>query len=140
MRGLGGSRASCFIAFLRRCARRLRARPRQSLRIGRASRTEARGISYIIFFPSRHALRRRPISRPEDCASALWAGLAADAAPIYLPRHFQQERVAPQLQLLQSARGIFDQQPRGVRASQRNPAPAQPRPGSAPGNRPWCRR
>ena len=46
---------------------------------------------------------------PEDCASALWAGLAADAAPIYLPRHSQQERVAPQLQLLQRARGIFDQ-------------------------------
>ena len=34
MRGSGGSRASCFIAFLQRCARRLRARPRQSLRIG----------------------------------------------------------------------------------------------------------
>ena len=49
MRGSGGSRASCFIAFLWRCARRLRARPRQSLRIGRASRTEARGISYKIF-------------------------------------------------------------------------------------------
>ena len=29
-RGLGGSRASCFIAFLQRCARRLRARPQQS--------------------------------------------------------------------------------------------------------------
>ena len=65
VRGLGGSRASCFIAFLRRCARRLRVRSRQSLRIGRASRTEARGISYMsIFFPSTHALRRRPISRP----------------------------------------------------------------------------
>ena len=78
-------------------ARRLRVRPRQSLRIGRASRTEARGISYMSyflglrnltrnstratrkkkghacfqfrtlrghFFLSRHALRRRPISRP----------------------------------------------------------------------------
>ena len=29
-----GSRVSCFTAFLRRCARRLRVRPRQSLRIG----------------------------------------------------------------------------------------------------------
>ena len=46
--GSGGSRASCFTAFLRRCARRLRARPRQSLRIG--SRTEARGISYMSYF------------------------------------------------------------------------------------------
>ena len=51
VKGLGGSRASCFIAFLRRCARRLRERPRQSLRIGGASRTEARGISYMSFFP-----------------------------------------------------------------------------------------
>ena len=36
---------------LRRCARRLCARPRQSLRIG--SRTEARGISYMSYFLGR---------------------------------------------------------------------------------------
>ena len=48
VRGSGGSRASFFTAFLRRCARRLRARPRQSLRIG--SRAEARGISYMSYF------------------------------------------------------------------------------------------
>ena len=59
----------------------------------------------------------RPCQCSEDCASTLWAGLAADAAPIHLPRHSQQERVAPQLQLLQSARGIFDQQPRGAQAA-----------------------
>ena len=79
------------------------------------------------FFLSRHALRRRPISRPTwHSATARrlrlhtlgrTCRLAADAAPIYLPRHSQQERVDPQLQLLQSARGIFDQQPRGVQAA-----------------------
>ena len=99
VRGSRGSRASCFTAFRRRCARRLK---RGAFLI----------CNELIFFLSRHGIA--PL--PEDCASALWAGLAADAAPIYLPRHSQQERVAPQLQLLQSARGIFDQQPRSVQA------------------------
>ena len=68
---------------------------------GRASRTEARGISYMSFFSYRHALRRRPISRPTwHTAAARRLRLrtlgrtCSDAAPVYLPRHSQQERVA----------------------------------------------
>ena len=71
---------------------RLRARPRQSLRIGRASRTEARGISYMSFFllagmrsdDGQKAAPRGIPPLPEDCASALWAGLAADARAFHL--------------------------------------------------------
>ena len=79
VRGLGGSCASCFIAFLRRCARRLRARPRQSLRIGRASRTEARGISYKIFLGLRNFTRNstRATRKKRDMpvsSSELYAG------------------------------------------------------------------
>ena len=46
-RGSGGSRASCFTAFLRRCARRLRA---VTAELADRLPAEARGISYMSYF------------------------------------------------------------------------------------------
>ena len=104
------------------------------------------------FFLSRHALRRRPISRPtwhsatarrlrlrtlgrrgtrlSPASLSAGAGCPTAAAPPTCARHLRSA----------AARRAGSASAARCRASQRNPAPAKPRPGSAPANRPWCRR